>query len=178
MPATEITTTGPGPGEEVTGFVADPANPFNPVADGYPASNPTPAEGFTAKNEGFAGIIHGMPAGGGGQLDLYCIDIFTGTAPGYGYGLGTWDEANVPNVGYIARLLQEYYPNTEQPASLATPREKAAAVQAAIWFFSDRYVLSTFDAVHGATVAIVDQIKNRGLWSRLPRPASLSRPQT
>ena len=169
MPSTEMTMTGAGPGEAVTGFVADASNPFDPVVDGYPPSNPT--EGFTPKNEGFAGIIHGMPVGGGGQLELYCIDIFTATAAGDGYGLGTWDAANVPNVGYIAQLLQEYYPTTEEPASLAILREKAAAVQAAIWFFSDRYVLSTSDPVYAATVAIVDHVIAQGPLAQAAPPS-------
>ncbi len=167
----EITMTGVGPGQAVTGFVADASNPFDPVVDGYPASNPT--EGFTRKDEDFAGIIHGTPAGGGAQLDLYCIDIFTETSPGDGYALGTWDAANVPNVGYIARVLQEYYPNTEQPASLTALGEKAAAVQAAIWFFSSRYVLSTSDPVYAATVAIVDQVIAQGPLTQ-PPPSSLT----
>ena len=47
-------------------------------------------------------------------------------------------------MGYVARLLEleEYYPNTDQPVALTDLNQKAAAVQAAIWFFSDRYVLS------------------------------------
>ena len=51
----------------------------------------------------------------------------------------------VPNVGYVARLLNDYYPNTDEPAGLTDLNQKAAAVQAAIWFFSDGYVLSTSD---------------------------------
>lgn len=163
--------TGVGPGETVTGFVADASNTFDPVLDGYPSSNPT--EGFTPKTVGFAGIIHGTPAGGGAQLNLYCIDIFTATALGDGYALGTWDAANVPNVGYIAQLLADYYPNGEQPTSLANLGEKAAAVQAAIWFFSDRYVLSTSDAVYAATVAIVERVRKEGPLVE-PAPPSLT----
>ncbi len=164
-----MTMTGVGPGQSVTGFVADASSPFEPVRDGYPPSNPT--QGFTFKNESFAGIIHGTPVGGGKQLDLYCIDLSTTTSLGDGYALGTWDAANVPNVGYIARLLQEYYPNTEQPASLATLPEKAAAVQAAIWFFSDRYVLRTSDPVYAATVAIVEQVRAQGPLVQPPPPS-------
>ena len=96
------------------------------------------------------------PTGGGDDLSLYCIDINTDTLIGIGYDLGTWDAANVPKVGYVARLLNEYYPNTNEPAALTDLNQKAAAVQAAIWFFSDRYVLSTSDPLHDAVVAIVD----------------------
>ena len=127
---------------------------------GYPASDPT--TGFTAKDESFAGIIHAQPTGGGAELSLYCIDIRTNTYSGIGYVLGTWDATTVPNVGYVARLLNEYYPTTDQPAALTNLDQKAAAVQAAIWFFSDRYVLSTSDPLHDAVVAIVNHIRPRG----------------
>ena len=52
---------------------------------------------------------------GSTELSLYCIDILTATYGGIGYTLGTWDTTNVPNVGYVARLLNEYYPNTYAP---------------------------------------------------------------
>ena len=129
---TEMVITGLGPGQPVQGFIANTDSPFDPVADGYPADNPTEAEGFTPKDEGFAGVIHGTPTGGGDQLNLYCIDIFTITNIGVGYGYGTWDAASVPNVGYVARLLNEYYPATDEPAALTDLNQKAAAVQAAI----------------------------------------------
>ena len=80
-----------------------------------------------------------------------------------------------PKVGYVARLLNEYYPNSGEPAALTDLNQKAAAVQAAIWFFSDRYVLSTSDPLHDAVAAIVDHIKSRrGRWSSRHRPASPS----
>ncbi len=168
---TEITEGGSGPGESVHGFIAEASNPFEPVLEGYPASNPT--MGFTPRNVAFAGIIHAMPVGGGPLLDLYCIDLTTATSTGLGYGLGTWNAANVPNEGYIARLLNEYYPNTEQPVSLTGSDEKAAAVQAAIWFFSDRYVVSTSDQVYAATVAIVNQVIAQGPLAE-PAPPNLT----
>ena len=46
---TQLRLSGLGPGGSVTGFIADPTNPFDPVADGYPPSDPT--SGFTAKDE-------------------------------------------------------------------------------------------------------------------------------
>ena len=162
--------SGTGPGQGVTGFIADPSNPFDPVVDGYPPRNP-PAPGFHPKDEGFAGIIYGTPAGGGATLKLYCIDINTLTYGGIGYALGTWDAANVPNVGYVARLLNDYYPNTNQPAALTNLNQKAAAVQAAIWFFSDRYVLSTSDPLRGTVVDIVNHIRSEGPLVEPPPPS-------
>jgi hypothetical protein len=71
---TDMTLTGLGPGQSVTGWIANADNPFDPVSEGYPPSNP--ATGFTPQNEGFAGVIHGTPTGGGPNLDLYCIDPY------------------------------------------------------------------------------------------------------
>ena len=71
-----------------------------------------------------------------------CIDLGTPTQIGFGYTLGEWSESNVPNVGHVARLLNSYYPNHALPA-LANNNERAATVQASIWFFTDRYVLLT-----------------------------------
>ena len=119
-------------------------------------------------------MIHGAPSGGGATLNLYCIDINTDTYGGIGYVLGTWDAGGVPNVGYVARLLNEYYPNTDEPAALTDLNQKAAAVQAAIWFFSDRYVLSTSDPLRNAVVAIVDKVRSEGPLVSRHRPASPS----
>ena len=114
---------------------------------------------------------------GGATLNLYCIDINTDTWGGIGYALGTWDASNVPNVGYVARILNEYYPNTDQPA-LANDNETAAAVQAAIWFFSDRYVLNTSDPLHDAVAAITAKIINEGPLVQPPPPSLTITPAT
>src|SRR5262249_33734758 len=127
--------------------------------------------GWSAQNEGFAGVIHATPKGGGATMNMYCIDIRTLTQTGVGYVLGTWDAANVPNVGFVARILNSYYPNTNEPASLLTANQKAAAVQAAIWFFSDRYVLSTSDPLHNAVVAIVNAVIAAGPIVTPPPPS-------
>src|SRR6478672_4686742 len=57
---TEMQFTSVGPGQGVTGFIADASNSFDPVS-GYPPVDP--ATGFTPLNEGFAGIIIGTPVG-------------------------------------------------------------------------------------------------------------------
>jgi hypothetical protein len=166
---TEMGVTGSSPGQGVTGYIADSSNPFDPATDPYPPSDPT--TGWTSKNEGFAGLTHGMPAGGGMPLNLYCIDINTDTTVGIGYVLGSWDAGGVsPRVGYVARLLNDYYPHTNEPATLTDLNQKAAAVQAAIWFFSDRYMLSTADPLHDAVVAIVNDVKSKGPLVQPPPP--------
>ena len=161
--------SGTGHGQGVTGFIAKSDYPFDPVVQGYPPSNPT--TGFEPKNESFAGIIFGTPTGGGANLSLYCIDINTLTYGGIGYVLGTWDNTTVPNVDYVARLLTEYYPNSGEPAALTDLNQKAAAVQAAIWFFTDKYVLNTSDPLHGTVAGIVDHIIKAGPLKEQPPPS-------
>ena len=39
-------------------------------------------------------------------------------------------------------------------------------MQAAIWFFTDRYVLNTSDPLHDAVVEIVDHIRSAGAAGR------------
>ncbi len=167
--ATQLVMSGTGNGQSVRGFIADSSNPFDPVKEGYPSSNPD--TGFTAKDEAFAGIIHAQPTDGSPELDLYCIDILTATYGGIGYTLGTWNSANVPNVDYVARLLDEYFPNKQEPAALTDLNQRAAAVQAAVWFFTDRYVLNTSDPLHDEVVKIVDHIRSEGPLGEQPAPS-------
>ena len=167
-----MTVTGWSPGQGVTGFIADSTNPLDPAKDPYPTCDSATCSGFTSKNESFAGVIHGRPTGGGATLNLYCIDINTDTTTGIGYALGSWDAGGVsPRVGYVARLLNDYYPHTNEPAALTDLDQKAAAVQAAIWFFSDRYVLSKSDPVYETVIAIVTKAQSDGPLVQPPPPS-------
>ncbi len=67
--------------------------------------------------------------------------------------------------------LNEYYPATDQPASLPSVWDKAGAVQAAIWFFSDSYVLSTTSPLRSAVVKIVNHIRAQGPLVEPPPPS-------
>ena len=166
---TDFVMSGTGPGQAVQGFIANSGSSFDPVAQGYPSSNPT--TGFSTLNEGFAGIIHGALVGGG-TLNLYCIDIRTNTHSGIGYEQGSWDASNVPNVGYVARILNNYYPTVPtQPGGLSNDNQRAAAVQAAIWFFTDKYVLNTGDPLHNTVVAITDAVRAAGPLVQPPPPS-------
>lgn len=169
---TDMRMSGTGAGGSVTGYIADLDNPWDSATEPYPATNPPQPTGWEAKNEGFAGIIHGTPVGGGSTLNLYCIDIRTNTYAGIGYTLGSWDAAGVPNVGLVARLLDDYYPNTDAPAGL-TADQKAAAVQAAIWYFSDKYALRTTDPLHDEVADIVHAVQEKGPVPN-PEPPSLT----
>jgi hypothetical protein len=166
---TQLVLTDTGPGRSVTGFIADPGNTFDPATDPYPSANP-PA-GFSPRDESFAGVIYAQPPGGGNTERLYCIDIATNTYIGFGYQLGTWNEANVPKVGYVARLLNQYYPTTNEPAALTDLNQKAAAVQAAIWFFNDRYALSTSNPLYETVRGIVEKIQREGPLLAPPAPS-------
>src|SRR6478736_2800272 len=169
---TQMVMSGTGSGQGVTGFIADSGNSFDPVTEGYPAGNPT--TGFSPKNEGFAGIILGRATDGSNtQLSLYCFDINTNTSPGINYALGTWNASNVPNVNYVAQVLDNYYPKTNEPAALTDPNQKAAAVQAAIWFFSDRYVLNSSDPLHDVVSGIAAAVISQGPASP-PAPPSVN----
>lgn len=130
---TDLVMTGTGPGQGVAGSIGPADGSFDPLA-GYPDAIP---DGFTRRDQGFSGLITARSVESGQSLNMFCIDILTSTYPGIGYENGTWDESNVPNVGYIARILSEYYPNTGEPADAPSVNIRAAAVQAAIWFFSD-----------------------------------------
>src|SRR5262249_38475002 len=129
--SSEMIMTGTGNGGAVDGWIG----PTGSVSDPSVAYPSAPPPGFTPHPEGFAGIIFGTPTGGGATLSLYCIDILTLTYGGVGYNLGTWDASNVNNVGYVAYLLNHYFPNVPSaPAGLANDDQRAAAVQASIWY--------------------------------------------
>ena len=163
----ELVLTATGAGMGVTGAVAPPS--FNPLA-GYPPGGPP--TGSLPSNQSFAGVIVGRVPSTGVTLNMYCIDLGTPTQIGFGYTLGEWSESNVPNVGHVARLLNSYYPNSALPA-LANNNERAAAVQASIWFFTDRYVLLTSNPLFSAVSGIVADVLAAG---PLVQPPAMSAP--
>ena len=160
----ELVLSNTGAGMGVTGSIAPVG--FNPLA-GYPATGPPP--GSTPAAQAFAGVIIGRVPSTGALLSMYCIDLLTPTQIGFGYTLGEWSETNVPNVGYVARLLNGYYPNTALPA-LANNNLRAAAVQASIWYFTDRYVVLTSDPLFSAVSGIVADILAAGPLVQPPAP--------
>lgn len=146
---TEATIVGVGDGRSVTGAIAPES--FNPL-NGYPAAIPP---GSTTHDASFAGTIRIADPVTGRTGLTYCIDLTTDTENGVNYRIGHWSEANVPNMGYVEYILTHYYPTTNEPAGAATNADRAAAVQAAIWFFSDRYVLAPDSPIRALTQAIV-----------------------
>src|SRR6185369_2105579 len=57
------------------------------------------------------------------------------------------------------------------PAGLANTSQQAAAVQAAIWYFSDRYVLNTSDPLHNTVAAITAAVIAAGPLVQPPAPS-------
>ena len=112
-------------------------------------------------------------------LNFYCIDIDTNTFNGIGYQHGTWDDSNVPHVGLRRADPQRVLPQRarRQPAGLMTSQQ-AAAVQAAIWFFSDSYVLNVSDPLHDVVAAIANHVILQGPFVEPPPPTLHIDPDT
>jgi hypothetical protein len=147
--STEVTIAGLGAGTALGGFDA-PAG-FDPLG-GYPAAVPP---GSTAHSVSFAGLINIEDPVSGRTGLAYCIDLFTDTGSGVHYQIGDWTEANVSNLGYVGYVLANYFPLTDEPSAAPDDAQRAAAVQAAIWFFSDSYVLPPTSPVYGLVAGIV-----------------------
>ncbi len=169
---TDLTWNGNrGPGQDVSGFLPDTPTTQDPSAP-YPTTDPV--SDYTSTTE-YAGIIHGAPTDGSAVVGLYCIDIRTFVYPNMGYYLGTWDAANVPNVGYVSLILAQYYPNQPTPPAGLTTDQYAAATQAAIWYFSDGFVLSTSDMkLHNAVATIVAAVQGEPLPPAKPPQPTLT----
>ncbi|MCC9176052.1 thioester domain-containing protein [Arthrobacter sp. zg-Y179] len=161
----EITMTGTGVGTAATGGIPPAGAAFDITA--YPPDVPADYE---ADNPSFAGTILTEDAEGN-QQEMYCIDIRTSTYSGLGYESGTWSESEVPNVGYVNRVLNSYYPDQPGlPAEAADDATRAAAVQAAIWFFSDGFVLQDTDPLRPLTQEIIDAVLAAGPLTEPPPP--------
>jgi hypothetical protein len=160
-----VTVSGVDAGQPVSGAIA-PAG-FNPLG-GYPAPG-SAATGFTPSDQGYAGTIQATGPGGNTAL-MYCVDLLTPTDPGLSYVAGSWASAGTANTGLVARILQDFFPATDAPATVATAGQKAAAVQAAIWFFTDAFVLNSTDPLYPATSAVVARALAEGPPPEPPAP--------
>ncbi|MEV0648023.1 thioester domain-containing protein [Phytomonospora sp. NPDC050363] len=147
-PFTELEVTGLIDGMAVSAF--DGPASLDPLA-GYPA---TPPAGSTPHEISYAGTIQATDNITGTTALTYCIDLATETGVGVHYKLGEWSEANVPHLGYVGYILHNYFPTTGAPAG-GTVDERAARVQLAIWFFTDRVVLDPVSPHYAAVSAIV-----------------------
>ena len=146
-----------GAGETFGGLEAPPT--FNPL-HGYPEPG-YDTTGYMTVASGFGGVIKGTTTEGA-TVSLYCIDRNTATEAGIGYDPGAWDLSRVPRLGYVLRVLERSFPATDRPTGAAGDNRRAAAVQAAIWFFTDRFVLASGDVRFALTTQIVDAARDEG----------------
>ncbi len=81
----------------------------------------------------WAGTFYATVSDGGGQAEVYCVDVNTNVCWNKPYEQGS----NVDD-GRVVWILNNYYPKVPgQPSSLNSAAERAAAVQLAIWHFTD-----------------------------------------
>ena len=160
----EITVIGSGAGQFALGGIPPVGSTFDITS--YPADVPA---GYETERP-YASVINTRDSEGNLQ-EMYCIDLRTPTFGGLGYVSGTWGEANVPNVGYLNRVLNSYYPDQPGlPAEAPSDAVRAAAVQSAIWFFSDGFVLEDTDPLRPYVQAIVDSVLAAGPLTEPPAP--------
>ncbi|MCR2826133.1 thioester domain-containing protein [Microbacterium sp. zg.Y909] len=166
-PNTEVVYTGHGAGLDVQGYLPPTAEVPDPLAAYPPAGRPA---GYVDESA-FAGVRNIAsvedPSSTG---QTYCINLRVLTAVGTGYASGTWAESNMPNLGYVTYILHNYYPAVEAPAGL-TRDQQAAAVQSAVWYFTDGFVLGATPAkVREATAEIVADAQANGPVTEPPAP--------
>ncbi|WP_104055333.1 MULTISPECIES: thioester domain-containing protein [unclassified Arthrobacter] len=161
---TDISISSTGEGQAVNGALP-PLGTDWPVTE-YPTAIPPTYE---REDVSFAGIINTQDVTGENTAQMYCIDLRTETRVGLGYTNGTWDESNVPNIGYVERILNTYYPTTDAPAGLDI-NQKAAAVQAAIWFFTDGFVVNPRHPLYNTVSNIVAETIAGGVQPEPPAP--------
>ncbi len=168
-PTSTVEIVGISSGQSVNGYVSTLTEAQR--LTGYPTT--VPQDGWAAHGAGFAGLIQMRVTSGpgtGAEFLSYCIDLLTDTQISWDYKRGEWIEANVPNVGYVAQLLQSYSPTTDEPSSVTDPNARAAAVQSAIWYFSDGYVVSSDSPLFATVRDIVNHVIALGPLTAPPPP--------
>ena len=124
-----------------------------------PSVTPYPSTGISDERPVETAQIVLDDPGVAGRQDLltYCIDLATETEIGVHYELGDWSAANVPNLAYVTHILENYYPAVPTAPATGTDVEKVQAVQGAIWYFTDSFVVApAYATEHNAVKAIVD----------------------
>lgn len=175
-PDGQLTVTGAGTGLTLNAFVGPET--FNPLG-GYPPATFDPlANGFTpADNPVFAGTINATNTAGV-SVATYCVDLLTDTESGLSYNAAPWADAQIANLGFIARIVNDYFPQTGEPSEAANNAQRAAAVQAAIWFFSDRVVIDNTSPVYPLASSIVSEVLAAGPATEPPVPLVINGPST
>jgi hypothetical protein len=161
---TSVTITGSFGSIAADGFLLNGQSA--PTTDPYPAQVPQGYSGFEAVSSLFVGTIDGSDD----ELLFYCLQVLKGH--GQAYASVAQGDANVDNGGYAARIIHDYYPATSLPDSgLADNNERATAVQSAIWYFTDGFVLAPDSRLHDAVAGIVaDALAQGPLPDSVPDP--------
>lgn len=146
----------------------NPATTAYPAVPGVPVASETTAQAVLRDIADPTGPIQGL---------AYCVDLNTDTTVGVNYQLGPWTEANVPNLVFVNYILTHYFPNVPT-APAGTAVQKVAAVQAAIWYFTDHFILAASDPVRAATAAIVLDAQTNASGSAPPLPTLTITPGT
>lgn len=135
----------------------------NPV-HGYP-TGPIPSSWQRALSPDGKALLAGIynaTTQDGEKIMLYCADATTATSPGVHYKISATETATTPNLGYVGTIIMNNYPITSSPTTLSSADDKAAAVQLAIWYFTNRVVADRTDSHYAATKAIVQDALRRG----------------
>lgn len=139
-----------------------PAPPVSPTA--YPAGS------FSGSGTD-AALIVVRDTASLQQSRAFCVDLDTTTYAGIDYSNSDWTTAGVPNSSYIVYILLNY-PWDAVPVGSRTA--EVAAIQAAIWFFSDGLVLTSGDPARPRTTTIVDDAILNGGATPPPTPPTLT----
>jgi TQXA domain-containing protein/LPXTG-motif cell wall-anchored protein len=91
-----------------------------------------------------AGLLN-LQVEGSEDVDLaYCVDFIGGIEEGDVLPAAPWDSSSIANREAVERILNSYFPTGVGPAGheiTGTDSEKAAGTQAAIWHFTNGFVL-------------------------------------
>ena len=150
--------------EHVSTLLANqlPAPPVSPTA--YPAGS------FSGSGTD-AALIVVRDTASLQESRAFCVDLDTTTYAGVDYSNSDWTTAGVPNSSYIVYILLNYPWDGVAPGSRTA---EVAAIQAAIWFFSDGLVLTSGDPARPRTAAIVDDAILNGGSTPPPTPPTLA----
>ncbi|WP_129172439.1 thioester domain-containing protein [Agromyces atrinae] len=168
--------TDPGPSTEAT--IVDmlyTSALFGGEVPSATATTPYPSSGLQNQRDvTTAQIVLDAPElGPGEQMVTYCIDLETDTTIGVHYELGEWSEANVPNLPYVQWILDNYYPDNPAQPSTGSTAEKVRAVQGAIWYFTDQFVVSRFYPAERTAVRTIVEAAQAAVQNPTPTPPPL-----
>lgn len=109
----------------------------------------------TSHSLSFAGVIL-VSVNGGPTTEAYCIDVLT--------AIGIGDDLPQVPVTYpqqILWVLNNLYPSPNMlPGALPNVNDEAAAVQSAIWFFSDNFQVTAPNSILTRTQQIINAAMN------------------